>query len=298
MTMSNRKIAKPVAGFRKRGTKETFSYVNGAVYGDFGIGKTYLSGSIDEVVQDFNKTNPITDTMPEGIKARYATLFANAEQGDDGLPEEQVNIIIKDIYTYKDFGRLYDFLKLHTKLRQQGDIAGLAKLQVNYFGATMEDMDNELWFFEAVIIDSLTEVQKFCVYQLIGLSADSKLDEEPEYMQMRQWGTALEMILLMVRNFRALPLYKMFIVQQTEDQDERKKLFFRPALQGQAKSSILGFFDFVGYYGMQVGQETTLRRLYLTPVGPFKAKHRFEKFTGHYLDNPTMKSILDARAGK
>jgi hypothetical protein len=111
-------------------------------------------------------------------------------------------------------------------------------------------------------------------------------------MQQRQWGTALEMILLMVRNFRALPLYKIFIIQQMEDQDEKKKMFYRPALQGQAKSSILGFFDFVGYYAMQVKEDSVLRRLFLSPVGPWKAKHRFENFKGHFIDNPTMMDIV------
>lgn len=296
--MSVRKAAKPIAGFRKRGQQDKYSYFNGAIYGDYGIGKTYLTGTMDEVVQELNETNPIKADLPAGIKARYATLFVNAEQGEDGLPESCPDIIIKDIYTYKDFGRLYDFLKLHVKFKKVNDYQSLIKLQESYFGVPMEEVGNELWVFEAVIIDSLTEVQKFCVYQLMGLSLDSKLDEEPEYMQQRQWGTALEMILLMVRNFRALPLYTIFIIQQMEDQDERKKLFYRPALQGQAKSSILGFFDFVGYYAMQVGQDTTLRRLFLSPVGPFKAKHRFEKFKGHYIDNPTMRAILDARKGK
>lgn len=292
---TTRKKAQPVAGFRRRGQQGKMSYLNGAIYGDFGIGKTYLAGTVDRVIQKMNKgSHPLEEAAK--VPVRYATLYANAEQGEDGLPSDCPDIVIKDVYTYADFSRLYDFLKLHCRFKAAGDVESLIKLQSNYFRASLEEI-GELWLFEAVVIDSLSEIQKYCLYQLIGLDQDSKLDEEPEYMQQRQWGTALEMILLMVRNFRALPMHKIFIVQQMEDQDERKKLFFRPALQGQAKSSILGFFDFVGYYAMQVNMDTTLRRLYLTPVGPFRAKHRFEGFKGHFINNPSMAEIFAARDG-
>jgi hypothetical protein len=234
--------------------------------------------------------------LPAGVTCRFATLFANAEQGDEGLPMEFTDIIIKDIYTYKDFSMLYDFLKLHCKYFNEGNMSAMLKLQSSYFKIPMQE-NTELWIFKAVIIDSLTEIQKYCLYQLIGLSQDSKLDDEPDYMQLRQWGTALDMILLMVRNFRALPMYKIFIIQQMEDTDEKKKLFYRPSLQGQAKLSILGFFDFVGYYNMAVKEDGILRRLFLLPVGPWKAKHRFESFKGNYIDNPRMKDLVEFKLG-
>lgn len=288
---AERKVAGASYGFKRRGDKKGATMFNGAVYGDYGSGKTYLSGTIEEVVQHIADEEPIQLNLPEGMTARYATLFANAEQGDEGLPVEYEDIIIKDIFNYKDFSNLYDFLRLHCKYSAVGDVPALLKLQSSYFKVPQAEI-NELWIFKAVIIDSLTEVQKYCVYQLIGLSQDTKLDDEPEYMQMRQWGTALEMILLMVRNFRALPMYKIFIIQQMEDTDEKKRLFYRPSLQGQAKLSILGFFDFVGYYTMSVKEDGILRRLYLLPVGPFKAKHRFESFKGNYIDNPRMNDIV------
>ena len=259
------------------------------------VGKTYLAGTIDDVIQEMNETKPINLDLPPGITASYTTLYANAEKGEDGLPSHADNIIIKDIFTYEDFARLYDFLKLHCRYKEANDVTSLIKLQNAYFKTDINEI-GELFLFEAVIIDSLTEVQKYCVYKLMGLDMDSKLDEVPDYMQMRDWGSALEMILLMVRNFRALPIHKIFIVQVAEDQDEKKKRFFTPALQGQAKASILGFFDFVGYYKIeQITEQGTLRRLYLSPIGPFKAKHRFEGFNKHWIDQPTMKKVLAAR---
>lgn len=293
MTIANRSFRT-----RKQSQNDKPGGIIGAIYGDYGVGKTYLAGTIDDVIQEMNENKPINLDLPPGITAAYTTLYANAEKGEDGLPSHADNIIIKDIFTYEDFARLYDFLKLHCRYKEANDVTSLIKLQNAYFKTDINEI-GELFLFEAVIIDSLTEVQKYCVYKLMGLDMDSKLDEVPDYMQMRDWGSALEMILLMVRNFRALPMHKIFIVQLAEDQDEKKKRFFTPALQGQAKASILGFFDFVGYYKIEQITETgTLRRLYLSPVGPFKAKHRFEGFNKHWIDQPSMKKVLAARALK
>lgn len=261
---------------------------NGLIYGDFGTGKTYLGGTVQGVVRVMDIPQA---TLPEGWTIENRTILANAEIGDEGLPAMYTDIIIKRITNYKEYCRLFDFLKLHHKYLSEGNFAKLIELQLAYFGPKVKDLKT-LFIIRAVIVDSLTEVQKYCVYDIRGINDNVKLDEEFDMMRIQDWGDALEKILLMIRKFRSLPMIKIFISQQQEDQDDKGRLFYRPALQGQAKLSILGFFDYAGYYTMKVTEGKVDRKLYLMPVGPFKAKNRFEEFTGAFMDNPTMSDIL------
>ena len=90
MTIANRSFRT-----RKQSQNDKPGGIIGAIYGDYGVGKTYLAGTIDDVIQEMNETKPINLDLPPGITAAYTTLYANAEKGEDGLPSHADNIIIK-----------------------------------------------------------------------------------------------------------------------------------------------------------------------------------------------------------
>jgi len=279
------KSAKPSRRRKRNDKTNSDDWLNGAIYADFGVGKTYLVGTCELVPE-----------MKE-------VLFLNVDFGSKGLPENFEGDIY-DIRSYSELANAYEFAKSYVIARDSDNVQKMRELEARLFEEDIENI-GEPKRYRTIIIDDLSDVQRLNKYQLLGIDlATTKLDEIPEYMKMRDWGSTLEMILQMLSGFRALKMHTLFVITVADDEDDKKKKFYRPALQGQAKSEILGYFDFVGYYTMIVPQATNkagalmaegdvLRRLYLAPVGPFKAKNRFAKLKGFWLDNPTMKDIYD-----
>lgn len=249
------------------------------VYGKFGVGKTSFLASAEEVL-------PMN-----------SILLADAEKGSEVLStDSQIDIV--GINSYAEFIRLYDFCVRHCKYRDAGNTEALQKLEAKFFHEEL-DLTRPPTIYHTVLIDSITEIQKFCLYQLIGIDRETfNLMSEPERMQRQEWGTALDMVLLMVRAFRDLPMHTLWAAQRGETQDEKGRRSYAPRLQGQAQTDVQGFFDFVGYYKLIVKQESheIYRRLYLAPVGNFQAKNRFVKLTAHYLDNPTLSTLLSYKS--
>ena len=287
------KVAQPYYGFPFADSlEEDNGYLNGAVYGDYGSGKTYFAGTMYHEVTS-KPVDEFEDLVPEGVRVMRNVIMANAEQGNKGLPKSAPKIVVQKIKTYKDFGKFFNFLKFHNQLKLEKNVEKLLQLQGQYFGIPAKK-NNLLIIFDGVIVDSLTEIQKFCIYQILGMETVKSLEEEPDKMLIADWGTALEMILLMLRKFRDLDMHKLFVLQERVETDDKDRRFILPGLQGQAKTNILGLFDFVGYYKLSVlPDRPALRRMFLAPIGNFKAKNRFEHFTGHYIDNPTFSDIVN-----
>lgn len=262
----------------------------GLVYGEYGVGKTYLSGTVQEVVRQMEE--PVLD-LPEGWTILQTTLFINAEKGDLGLPKEYLDIVVKNISDWDGICKTYDFMKIHCKMVEKLDTHKLIQVQEKYLGKKATEMKT-LFIFKAIVFDSLTEIQKLCINSIRNIDETTGLDDDMSLMRIQDWGTALDKLLMLIRYFRDyIPITKVFIVQTLTEMDDRGKNFYRPSLQGQARELILGFFDWCGYYTMNIAKDITVtRRLYLSPIGPFKAKHRFEDFEGTSIDNPRMKDIL------
>lgn len=298
-------VAGPIYG---RELEESFDWMSMILYGDFGVGKTWLAGSsvFEEDMRDI--------------------LYVSLEGGEKGLVEiarqcrarnidPSKHILVIPVQNYKQYAYIYEFIKIHIKLRDSDDLDGLRKLEAQIRGkvkdtvitvemlndkAKLAELIPEPKKFRTVVTDSLSEAQKYCMYQILGIEpTNQKLDVEPDSAQFQDWGSSREMIQFLVRRYRDIPMHSIFICGRNIDQDAFKKFHYSPMLPGKLSNDVRGLVDIVGYLE-KIPQENgqVIRRLYLEGgyygATYIAAKHRFgSKLKGLWVDNATMETIYE-----
>jgi len=251
------------------------------VYADYGAGKTH-----------FGCTSCDVPEMGD-------VLYVSAEGGEK-TARKWKNIDVIRLNTYSQMARIYEFLKIHCQARDNNDESTLRKLESNFRQYTPERAaevyaKRNAKRYKTVIIDSLSELHKYCMYQLLGIKiGEYKLDMEPDSPQFAEWGRSSEMIRLLVRTFRDLNMHVIMICARDYDQDETKKYHYMPMLPGKLGKEIQGFFDTVGYLVAAPNENTGAiqRRMFLTPGRNYQAKNRYKNFSASYLDNVTMADLI------
>ncbi len=266
-----------VAPFRIGHVQERRKYLKLLIYGAYGVGKTFLAGTSGQV--------------PE----MRDVLLINAESGDLTLsssPEVGENVDVVDVYDFKTAARVYEFLKRHCALRDANDEEGLRKLQAWVTGQPEDEVP--LRRYHTVIIDSLAEIEAYNMYSLLGVSNNTRLDEDIQSAEWADYKRNNSTILRFVRAFRDLPMHVIMTCPEQYAQDELKRFHYSPHLTGQLSGKVQGFMDMVGY--LQAGNPddkgNVPRRLWVQPAGKFDAKNRFSSYKKPFFDNPTMKDIL------
>lgn len=150
----------------------------------------------------------------------------------------------------------------------------------------MQEVYNELADgksgYSTIVLDSLTEIQKFNMYHVMADAAQKRPNVEIEVPAMRDWGVSLEQIRRMVRGFRDLEMNTIFTALMVEDKDQKTGIVtVKPSLPGKLAGEIAAFLDIVLYYYVK---ETD------TPDGP-----RSERLI---LTQRTEKVIAKDRSGK
>src|SRR6478752_8634880 len=73
--------------------------------------------------------------------------------------------------------------------------------------------------FGTCVLDSLTEIQKFSMYGIMGDLIKKEPDRDPDIPSMREWGKNIEQIRRFVRGLTDLPMNTIFTALDKEDKD-------------------------------------------------------------------------------
>jgi len=257
-------------------------------YGDYGTGKTRLVGSA-ALVPDMRDV-----------------LFIDAEAGDLTIStEDQVDyaesakkyIDVVSVNTFKQLARVQEFLKLHCTLRDaEGEEAEkkLKDLEERLMPGTF-DADKPARRYRTAIIDSLSEAEQFSMYQLLGISDRTRLDEEVASPEWAEYKRNHSQILRTIRAFRDLPMHILMTAGAAYIQDENKRMLWQPALTGRLAKQCQGFMDVVGYMFVtadETSQNKKIHNLQVQPSPRINAKCRFSNFKMSGWQNPDIRMIL------
>lgn len=151
--------------------------------------------------------------------------------------------------------------------------------------------------YQTVGLDSLTEIQKFNMYQIMKDLIDKKGDAsnvDMDVPSMREWGKNLEQIRKFVRAFRDLPMHTVFTALVRQDKNSMTgAVNNKPSLSGKMADEVAAFLDIVAYYyvkeiPVEGKSESEVHRMLLTRRTPtFVAKDRSDKLPQVVAD-PTM----------
>lgn len=157
--------------------------------------------------------------------------------------------------------------------------------------------------YQTVVLDSITEIQKFSMTQIMIDLVKSEPARDPDIPSIREWGKNIEQMRRLIRAFRDLPINTIFTALMREDKDNKTGTVTRkPMLSGKLASEVAAFLDIVTYlYVRNIERDGEMQRTRLLLTGATDttiAKDRSGSLP-LTLTEPTMKEIYAyAVAGK
>jgi len=153
--------------------------------------------------------------------------------------------------------------------------------------------------YSTVILDSLTEIQKFNMYEIMLELIAVHPERDEDVPSMREWGRNLEQMRKFVRAFRDLPMNSIFTALAKQDKNDRTGVVtVLPSLSGKLAQEVAAFLDIVGYYYIKPviqeegGEALDTRLLLVSKTETIVAKDRTQKLP-MVVEQPTMQKIFD-----
>jgi hypothetical protein len=270
------RIGNLVDPMRKRFIKALF-------YGPPGAGKTTLAGTAADV-----------DSMLDVLAIQFEGGHESLQDNDRIENAEMIDVV--RINRMEQLKKLYEFLLVHQKLRDNDNEEELEKLQRMAFGIPPEEPVDRIRKYYTVIIDSLTEVEAQNLATALKLDAvgieSAGEAEKAGWDEFRLNNHTMQRI---IRAFRDLDMHVLFICAQRYDQDELKRYHYYPSLTGKLGVQVQGFVDVVGWLVVGTNEQgKPARRLAVQPhTGPkADAKNRFSRYKEPYFEDPKMIDLM------
>lgn len=250
------------------------------IYGKYGAGKTTLAATAGDV---------------PGMRDVFVI---SAEAGELSLVDSPylqgfAHVDIAEVTTFRSLQVIKDFLSAHVIFRNAGNEEKLRSIQSQVLPEDLDD--GRLRRYNTVIIDSLTELNEFCMADLLGLHQGFSFTGDLPTAEFKEYKQNHGKMQMLIRTFRDLDMHVIMTAAAAYDQDELKAYHYTPSLTGQLSNKAQGFFDIVGFLQTGAATEDTNapRRLYVQPVGGrFDAKSRLAKCRKPYFDNPSMGAVM------
>ena len=151
------------------------------------------------------------------VEAMHPVLLLDVEGGTLSLRKLYPDV---DIVRIKSF---LDFVEVHKALRQPDSP------------------------YRTVILDSLTEIQKLGMYEIMRKTVEKDEDRDPDLPGIGEWGKNIEQTRKIVRAFRNLPAHVIVTGLVMTEKQKNGKTLHKPSLSGKLSGEVAGFFDIVVY---------------------------------------------------
>lgn len=194
------------------------------------------------------------------VEALAPVLFVDVEGGTLSLRERFPDVKVVRVKSFNDLGQV------HAELKKPSNP------------------------FRTVVLDSITEIQKFGMYEIMRRAIDNDPDRDPDLPGIGEWGKNTEQIRRLIRAFRDLPVNTIFLALAQTNTDKRNNTLTKPALSAKLSNEVAGFLDIVCYMYKKTVDDEVKRVLLTAGTDEFIAKDRTDRLPP-ILEAPDMTTI-------